>query len=831
MTLLTKHRWLALLVTLLLAINPIHIFYSQEIRMYGLGLFLTLAATIFLWRMEQQLAHGDKPYASTVGYIIFASLALLTLYYTGLLLLAHQLWVLARYRQNWRRQSWFLVAAILILLIQLPWWLYALPKLITYVADKVRADQDLSLPLWSYLGRHWLAFFAGHLLSPRPWLEKVRQIVAVLSGIAVIAGALLTKRRTQQWILHALLSFILIPILVGFGVNVLYPFFPDGGERLLIQILPYVLLLLIYIVGSHCAARPLLATLMLGLPIVAATIGTLIFFTTPRYIEDDYRPLIADVIRQSRADDTVLALFPWQVGYWRAYTPRIGDGTLLAPQPNPVDQQILSWDSAFAERLDAELQTGTIWFPMPLSFGSTLPTDIENYLKTHARNLENRWYTDATRLTAWVQIADSPQQLPIDATYADQLHLVSAGAAPVTVTSANTPLAVDLCWQPSVERDDLSATLRLQDDSGYTWAKRDLSPLATYVGINPDIPCLETVAINIPIGLPPDTYQLVVGVGPKNSDQLFTATTASSPLMPIEQITLNAPNETLSPHRLPIEHHLSTPAADSGLLLLGYTGPDASEALLAGDEVDLTLFLQNTNAQPPAREVFVSLLDTQSNGVAGWQDGPLANYPTNTWSQGALVQAPIHFFLPPNLTAGDFTLIAGFVDPATGNKSTPVLLNPVQILRRPATFIPPTAQTPVLPQPTFGSHAILIGYHVSQNGVSQVGPILKLELIWQILQPLLPPHAIFVHLFDATGQRIAQTDGAPATATGRAPTGSWLPDEFLTTQHILTLPADAQQPFTIQTGLYLPSTGVRLPVTVDGTTVGDSITITVLNAP
>src|SRR5690606_18762652 len=94
-----------------------------------------------------------------------------------------------------------------------------------------------------------------------------------------------------------------------------------------------------------------------------------------------------------------------------------------------------------------------------------------------------------------------------------------------------------------------------------------------------------------------------------------------------------------------------------------------------------------------------------------------------------------------------------------------------------------------------------------------------------VLQPLLPPHHVFVHLVDAQGNRVAQSDGEPMTQDGRAPTGSWLPDEYLITRHTLTLPLDAQSPFTIQTGLYLPASGARLPVTVDAQVTGDSITI------
>jgi len=86
------------------------------------------------------------------------------------------------------------------------------------------------------------------------------------------------------------------------------------------------------------------------------------------------------------------------------------------------------------------------------------------------------------------------------------------------------------------------------------------------------------------------------------------------------------------------------------------------------------------------------------------------------------------------------------------------------------------------------------------------------------MQPLLPPHHIFVHADAPDGVTRAQQDGPPVTATGAAPTGSWQPGEFLITEHALTVPADA----TLKIGLYEPTTLVRLPTTIDGAAAGDS---------
>lgn len=819
-TILPTKRWIAFVATLLLAISPIHLYYSQEVRMYGLAMLLTLVASAFLWKIQRGLEQDQRPYAPTFAYILTAALALLTLYYTGFLLVAHQLWALVVNRHHGRRIIWYLTAAFLVFLSNMPWWLYAVPKLLVYVNDKVLSDQDQSLAIWNYIARHWLAFFAGHIPASIQSLEMIRQLSITVIALVMIVAILLT--RNHKSVVSWLLTLVLIPTAIGFVVNLIYPFFPEGGERLLLPLLPYLILLYAIACIDFSLSNRYLGLFALSVACFAAFIGIYLFYTTPRYIAHDYRPIVTDVVTNSRPNDSVLALFPWQVGYWRAYTPRTADGELLLPQPPPVDQTILRWDDAFAARLNSDLDKGTIWFPMPVSFGSTLPTEIENYLELHARNLENHWYSAATRVTAWVQVADEPQPSPIGLTFADELTLVSSGVAPATVTSANNPIAVDLCWQPATLRDDLRATLRLIDGDGATWASRDLTPLASYASLDPTNPCLEAVAFNIPISLPPNAYHLAIGVGPEGSDQLFKGSTNGLSLTPLAEVTVSPPELAISPLRLPIAHRLSSPLEQDGMLLLGNNGPDSAVPILAGDELSLILYLQAVRAQPVDREIYLTLADRQGKEVASWQTWPLPTYPPHLWANGALAQAPMSFYLPPTLAEGEYSLSAGFYDTVRGVRGESASLATVQIVRRPITYEIPTLQYQVAPTATFGTHANLIGYDLSQAGNT-----LELSLTWQVLQTLLPPHHIFVHLLDTEGQRIAQSDAEPMTAVGRAPTGSWNAGEIITTEQLLTLPPGLQStPITIQVGLYLPTSGVRLPVTVDGATIGDSVILT-----
>lgn len=81
-----------------------------------------------------------------------------------------------------------------------------------------------------------------------------------------------------------------------------------------------------------------------------------------------------------------------------------------------------------------------------------------------------------------------------------------------------------------------------------------------------------------------------------------------------------------------------------------------------------------------------------------------------------------------------------------------------------------------------------------------------LTLTWQAHGPLDKDYSVFVHLLDATGNKIAQHDGAPAG--GARPTHTWRPGEVIRDRHGLQMPPGATAK-AVLIGLYGPD-GRRL---------------------
>jgi len=120
----------------------------------------------------------------------------------------------------------------------------------------------------------------------------------------------------------------------------------------------------------------------------------------------------------------------------------------------------------------------------------------------------------------------------------------------------------------------------------------------------------------------------------------------------------------------------------------------------------------------------------------------------------------------------------------------------------------------------FGDQIALLGYHVDGESAAP-GDMLELTLFWQAQRPLDIEYQVFVHVLDATGTLVAQSD---KINPGDFPTHRWPTDHYVPDTHRLALPADLPPgQYTVATGLWVQAEGWRLPVFDDtGAMVGDT---------
>jgi 4-amino-4-deoxy-L-arabinose transferase-like glycosyltransferase len=137
-------------------------------------------------------------------------------------------------------------------------------------------------------------------------------------------------------------------------------------------------------------------------------------------------------------------------------------------------------------------------------------------------------------------------------------------------------------------------------------------------------------------------------------------------------------------------------------------------------------------------------------------------------------------------------------------------------------------------QARFGDGIELLGYEArpgplrAQNEpldgaderVVPTGSPVQINLYWRALTPIDRDYTLFVHVFDAEGQRVAQRDLPPRHED--YPPSRWQPGELVVDRADLALPALPPGAYRVALGLYDAASGARLPVTgTDGIDVAD----------
>ncbi len=111
----------------------------------------------------------------------------------------------------------------------------------------------------------------------------------------------------------------------------------------------------------------------------------------------------------------------------------------------------------------------------------------------------------------------------------------------------------------------------------------------------------------------------------------------------------------------------------------------------------------------------------------------------------------------------------------------------------------------------FGEMIALKGYDIKVNTpVGGTGSEALLRLYWQAIRPPDFDYSVFVHVVDAEGHLVTQSDHAPGSAAGYPPT-TWCRGQVVIDDHLI--PISAAWPngsYAIEIGVYNGATGERL---------------------
>jgi len=241
----------------------------------------------------------------------------------------------------------------------------------------------------------------------------------------------------------------------------------------------------------------------------------------------------------------------------------------------------------------------------------------------------------------------------------------------------------------------------------------------------------------------------------------------------------------------------------------------ASDQLVPGSAVDLTLRWQTQYTMTDGYSVFMNIVDAQGNFVAQLDAVPADGVrPTPSWLPGETIIDRHVLMLPITAAPGDYRLLVGLYSPFGGwHEYTPLGGDAIQLATLHVTTIPHRLDV------NLEKFAALLGYSLEISEFKP-GQYLAVTLYWQARDNTLASYQSFVYLMRADDQTpIAMSDSIPGA--GLRPTPTWYWGETVPDPHLLRLP-DNLPPgqYNLVAGLYDTQTGARL-----STSTGDTVII------
>ncbi|MGD1996172.1 MAG: glycosyltransferase family 39 protein [Anaerolineae bacterium] len=359
------------------------------------------------------------------------------------------------------------------------------------------------------------------------------------------------------------------------------------------------------------------------------------------------------------------------------------------------------------------------------------------------------------------------------------------------------------------EYDDPPRTLVcLEDAEGHAWSETTHFVAYPMQDWTPGDLLAERFEISVPQDLPPQRMTFRVGQFNSSREIVFAHPTRGG--IPLRVGSLQVSGQVTRRPRW----DEGTPLYGD-LALLGFSL--TSQQVHAGGEIESVLEWQAV--RQPAGDYAVRFeLRARPAGSSSilahrevlWEE----THPTGMWAPGEVVRSFHEISLPRDTPSGDFDVYVSLIDPEDGQSlGEPLRVGIVTVTSRPHTFELPAPQFPL--EALFGTSIRLLGYELDKTGVISGGQ-LEVTLYWQALGTMEEDYAVFVHLYEPEGGGIlGQHDGPPLS--GSAPTSTWVPGEVVADAHAVPVGDDIQGGIApLGVGLYLPDTGRRLPVTVDG---------------
>ncbi len=801
-----------LVAAFLLAISPFHIWQTQEMRNYTLLLLFNLLSVYALFRF---VFDDNRKWRWLILWGITAVAGIYT-HYFGAFVLAFGLlvvgWQLLR-GQNWRRfvQARFIGLLALLVLVSIPiFWM-------GYSRFQAGKQIDFAfVPIHHLLSHAASAYGVGIIHGfVQPLLKTAPAVLLATVGLGISGW------RGRKITPIVLIGYLLIPIVLLVLLSAVNPLY-NGPRHLLMGLPPFLLL-----AAGGIAALPgkwRAATAVLALLVIFIQADWLeAQFSGPELVKDDIRGL-ADYLEQVAEAEDVIVLHDSISGvtfdyYYSGDAPWTAVPALSQANTERAIEQLAALGQG-ARR---------VWFVTEPTPRTGFPRDtLKEWASEHWPKLFDRRFASLWLALNLEVFVPEPETAVLPA-QADLLNFNWSDALTLIGVSSPREINAGNYWQPEFywsqqqahpEGYDLS--LRLTDENGRIWFQLDQPLWGRYPPASWTVNGIINYRpiISLPAGLPPGNYDVSLRLSQTADGQPLMVNGTAVESVVLSDLMVTA---ALAPGGLTWlpEHTPDGTTFGGQIKLAGYQLLDGNYR--PGHTVPVDVFWQALETTTADYQFLLQLIDDQGGLVAESRTSPTReDYPTSRWQVDELLHGQGALIVPATAEAGQYTIRASLIDPATGDwLSTGRLfgrsfieLGVIDVVAWELNTDLPAFQTPLVSD--FGQPALarLRGYDLLA-ATAAAGDNLTLRLIWQSLTAEMPTnYSIFVHLVDSDEQIATQADGVPVN--GFRPTTGWRMDEVLVDEHTLSIPEDiAPGTYLLWVGFYDPATNLRLTPVMD----------------
>ncbi|HMR39927.1 MAG TPA: glycosyltransferase family 39 protein [Ignavibacteria bacterium] len=315
-------------VVLIYMVSPLNIFYSQEVRMLNLNLFLCLGSVYYFFKFSE-----NQNFKTGSIYVFFSVLAIYTHYFALLIIFSQLVIAISNYFFNGKdRKSLFRSLKYLFTI-----FIFYIPWISVFIGQVTKGQPWRTEQSIRQVGKNLLDYFKDIFFSSYFTFESnALMIFASIFSIFILLFLVYSFIRilNERSFFSSKINMVLLIFLIPLAIALIISFRQSIVlSRYLSIILPYLFIVLVYFIFKQF--KPKAAYSLCIFLILVSCYGTYINYNN-KFKNNDYRKIISYLEKNYSAGDVIIAephFMGWSIDYYVEHN-----------ETNIRKPEVLGWD-------------------------------------------------------------------------------------------------------------------------------------------------------------------------------------------------------------------------------------------------------------------------------------------------------------------------------------------------------------------------------------------------------------------------------------------------------------------------------------------------------